>query len=81
MKTIQVHKFNIGDVDDIEIYVAEPLYEFEVSEKGRWVTEHALESPVWHQRMIPDAFYYIISVEAKFTDEMATFFQLKWGNK
>lgn len=81
MKTLQVHKFTMSDVDDIEIYAAEPLYQFEISEKGQWVMQNSLEEPVWHQRLVHDAYYYIISIEAKFTDEMATMFLLKWCNK
>lgn len=83
MKTvrIEVHKFTMSDVDDIEIYVAEPLYAFEKSEKGQWIMKNAIEPPEWHQRFVNDAYYYIISVTAKFTEDMATFYQLKWGNK
>jgi len=81
MKTVRVHKFNMGDVEDVELYVAEPLYQFEMSEKGQWVMQNALEPPIWNQRFVQDAYYYIITIDAKFTDEMATFFQLKWGNK
>lgn len=71
----------MSDVEDVELYAAEPLYQFEISEKGQWVMKNALEPPIWNQRLVQDAFYYIITVEANFTDELATFFQLKWGNK
>jgi hypothetical protein len=79
MKKLAVHKFYIGDVEDIELYAAEPLYQFEQSEKGQWIMQNALETPKWHQRFTADSFRIMIYIEAKFSDEMATFFELKWG--
>ena len=38
---ILFHTFNMGDVDDIEIYVADPLMRWQDTEQGRWVMEHA----------------------------------------
>jgi hypothetical protein len=31
----------MGDVDDIDIYVAQPIYEWQQTEQGRWVMENA----------------------------------------
>lgn len=76
-----VHKFTISDVDDVDIYAAEPLYAWEKSEAGQWVMANAVEPPEWHKRFVHDAYYYIITVTANFTEEMAIFYQLKWGNK
>lgn len=79
MKTLCVHKFTMGDVEDIELYIADPLYKFEISDKGRWVMENALEQPMWHKMLSSNSFMYTIAITAKFTDEMATYFQLKWA--
>ena len=38
---ITFHIFNIGDVEDIDIYVAEPIYQWQQTEQGRWVMENA----------------------------------------
>lgn len=79
MKKLIVHKVAMGDVEDPQLYAAEPLYHFEISEKGKWVMEHALETPVWFCRPNPDTYYYSVIIEATFTEEMATYFKLKWG--
>lgn len=79
MTSLIVHQINMGDVEDPELYAAEPLYKFEISDKGRWVMENALEPPVWFCKPNPNTFYYSIRIEAKFTEEMATYFKLKWG--
>ena len=37
-----VHHFPLGDVGDPYIYAALPISEFEKTEKGQWVMEHAI---------------------------------------
>lgn len=79
MKILEVHRFSMGDVDDIEIYIAEPLYKFEISDKGKWVMANALEAPQWQRINDYSTYSFVVIVVAKFTDELATFFNLKWG--
>lgn len=35
------HEFTMGDVDDVDIYVAEPIYNWQQTDQGKWVMEHA----------------------------------------
>jgi hypothetical protein len=79
MKKVVVHKVQMGDVEDVELYAAEPLYKFEISDKGRWVMENALQKPVWYCRPDYETFGNKLTVIAELSDENATFFQLKWG--
>ena len=80
MKKIVVHEFYMSDVEDIEIYVAEPLYKFEKSEKGQWVMQHALETPVWYCNADRHTFHQKVSVIANLTEESDTYFLLKFSN-
>ena len=34
---VTFHEFSMGDVDDVDIYVAQPIYEWQQTDKGRWV--------------------------------------------
>lgn len=79
MKKIVVHKVRMGDVEDVELYAAEPLYQFETSEKGKWVTENALQTPVWYCRPDYQTLGNLLTIVAELSDEDATLFQLKWG--
>ena len=38
---INFHVFTVGDVEDPEIYAAEPIHRWQQTEQGRWVMEHA----------------------------------------
>lgn len=56
LHNVVVHRFKLRDVDDPDIYAAQPLWEWEASEAGRWVTEHAIETPRWHRQDDPMSF-------------------------
>jgi hypothetical protein len=66
IKEVVVHTFTMGDVDDPDLYAAQPLWDWQESEQGKWVMEHAVETPVWHR--IVDHFDrgYRYKVTAKF---------------
>ena len=46
--SIELHEFNMGDVEDPYLYAAEPIYQWQQTEKGKWAMEHALDKPVFH---------------------------------
>ena len=73
-----VHEFTMGDVDDPDIYAAEPLWQFQQSEKGQWVIEHSLETPIY-QRVIDQMYYgYKYKISARLTEQNITYFLLRW---
>jgi hypothetical protein len=56
VREIVVHEFAMGDVEDPDLYAAQPLCEWQDSEQGQWVMEHAIETPCWYR--IPDTMQY-----------------------
>lgn len=78
IQKLQVHKFHMGDVEDPEIYAAQPLYEWQNTEQGQWVMEHAIEPPIYLISPDPDYFGHLITVDARLKEEDATYFALKW---
>jgi hypothetical protein len=79
--TVTVHQFRIGDVEDPDLYAAQPLWEWQESEMGKWVMERAVEPPIWHRQpdMIVWGLMYVVT--AKLKDIDYTFWALKWGSK
>lgn len=75
---IVVHEFTIADIDDPEIFAAEPLYKWEHSPAGQWVMEHAVEVPKWHKYISPDEVNYRYKVIAQFRESDAIIYNLKW---
>jgi hypothetical protein len=76
---VTVHRFTMGDVEDPDLYAAEPLIEWQRSEKGSWVMEHAVESPIWQRMADPSSFGYSYIIRARLKDVDYTFYQLKWS--
>jgi hypothetical protein len=70
----------MGDVDDIDIYVAQPIYEWQQTEQGKWVMQHA-HNLTYHTAPDPHTFgYRIISGEMD-TGPQLTEYLLKWPKK
>lgn len=75
---VKVHEFSMGDVEDPDLYAAQPLYEWQESDAGKWVMEHAVEKPFWHRTVDPYSYghkYYII---ARLKEQDQTYWTLKW---
>ena len=76
---VTVHRFTLGDVEDPDIYAADPIIKWQNSEQGAWVMEHAIESPIWHRMVDHSSFGYAYVIRAKLKDVDYTFYQLKWS--
>jgi hypothetical protein len=75
---VKVHEFNMGDVEDPDLYAAEPLWNWQQTEAGQWVIAHAIETPFWHRTVDPASYghkYYII---ARLSEQDQTYWTLKW---
>jgi hypothetical protein len=65
IKDVVVHTFIMGDVEDPDLYAAEPLMQWQNSEQGQWVMEHAVETPMWHRQADPMSYGYKYLITAK----------------
>jgi hypothetical protein len=79
-KTVVVHEFTMGDVEDPDLYAAIPLIEWEKSEVGEWVMRNAVEIPSWHRTADPIAYGYRYQIRAKLRGPALTEWLLKYGD-
>jgi len=78
-KKVVVHQFMMADCDDPEIYVAQPIYEWQKSEPGTWCMEHALpESLTYVMELDAYSYGYRVAVIGHFREEDLVYFYLKW---
>ena len=75
-----VHKFYVGDVEDPDIYAAGPVWEWQQSESGQWITEHAVEQPYWIRNVDYTTYGHQYRIIARLSEQDQTFFKLKWGD-
>ena len=73
-----VHKFRMGDVEDPVLYAAQPIYAWQQTEAGKFVMEHAMESPWWVRHMDPMDYGYQFAIVARMKESDQTFYTLKY---
>ena len=77
MPVVKVHEFTMGDVDDPDLYVAEPILRWQQTEVGKWVMAHS--SDTVFQRVIDHQIWgYRYKILANLSESDVTFFTLKW---
>jgi hypothetical protein len=76
---VVVHKFDMGDVEDPDLYAAEPLWNWQQSEAGQFVMKHSIDKPEWHRHMDPMFMGYRYIVVAELEKKKLAEFYLRWG--
>ena len=81
VREITVHQFIVSDVEDPDLYAAEPLLDWEKSEQGQWVMKNAADVPVWHRMIDPVSYGNRYAIRAKFTGPALTEWLLRYAGK
>jgi hypothetical protein len=72
IKEVVVHTFTMGDVEDPDLYAAQPLHEWENSDAGQWVMTHSCETPSWYRMADTISYGYKYEIRAKLTGPALT---------
>jgi hypothetical protein len=78
ISTVVVHEFAMGDVEDPDLYAAEPLLTWQKSEAGEWVMLHSVDQPQWHRTVDINTYGYRYYVTARLKERDEIFFKLKF---
>lgn len=68
----------MGDVEDPELYAAQPIWEWQQTEKGKWVMEHALEQPYFRIQPSVETYGYRIQIYGKLSEQDEIIYRLKY---
>ena len=78
VKTL-LHEFVMGDVEDVEIYAAEPIWRWQQTEAGKWCMENCIpDSIVWMTSIDHHTMGHRIVIQGEMTAENYTYWQLKY---
>jgi hypothetical protein len=77
---VVVASFDVGDVDDPDLYAAQPIYEWQQTDAGRWIIEHAVDQPFWHRESIPWLMGHRYHIVARLKEPDELYWTLKWKN-
>jgi hypothetical protein len=78
MKKVVVHTFTLGEVEDPDLYAAEPIYTWEKSDAGKWVMKNSIDIPIWHRMYDVNTYGYDYTITATLTEEDNTYFILRF---
>ena len=78
MRRVTFHAFRLGDVEDPDIYAAQPIWEWQQTEPGQWVMAHCSD-PRYSFNPDDNNWGYRVILYGELEEKNATFFQLKWG--
>lgn len=76
---VVVHRFRMGDVEDPDIYVAEPLWKWQQSDAGQFVMKHAINQPEWHRHTDLSNYGFNVAIVAELEKKKLAEFYLRWG--
>lgn len=74
-----VHEFCMGDVEDPDVYAAEPVLQWQRSELGQWVMDHVIGEIYWTRDIDYASYGFRYRIIARLSEQDQTFFKLKWG--
>ena len=74
----QVHSIRMGDVEDPDLFVAEPIYKWQQTEAGKYVMENSAPSPIWRRRFDADSYGLKYMIFAYFTSKQLTYYKLRF---
>ena len=72
-------ELRLGDCEDPQLYAAGPIFEWEKSEEGNWVMNHALEVPEWRIITDPNTFGFKVQIYGKLNEADEIIYRLKFG--
>ncbi len=73
-----VHTIRMGDVEDPDLMVAQPIYEWQQTEEGKWIMENSNPTPSWHRNNDLYDYSYVYQIRAYLTHKQLTFWKLKY---
>ena len=73
-----LHEFFMGDVEDPQIYAAQPLWEWQQTEAGAWAMRNCVETPIWNMSTDPFNYGHKVTVLGDLHEHDHTYFRLKY---
>lgn len=71
-----LHEFTMNDVEDVEIYIAQPIYEWQQTDAGKWCMEKATDLE-YHTQADHMTMGYRVAITGWLSGKHATFWALK----
>ena len=78
MQEVIVHSIMMGDVEDPDLFVAEPIWKWQQTDEGKWVMEKSKQQPMWRRHLDPANWGYRYDIVAYLDGADLTYWKLKY---
>lgn len=68
----------MSDCEDPDLMVAQPIYEWQQTDAGKYVMQNSKPEPMWLRSFDTSTYGYIYSIRACLTPEQITYYKLKF---
>jgi hypothetical protein len=75
-RDVCVHEIRMGDVEDPDLFVASPIWEWQQTLPGKFVMEHAVEKPYWISSVDYASYGTMYKIIARLSEQNETFWRL-----
>lgn len=79
VKDIVVHTIPMGDVEDPDLFVADPIWKWQQTDQGKFVMENSIETPRWERKVDVRHYGWTYYIVARFEEKKLSEFYLRWG--
>jgi len=75
---VVVKTIRIGDVDDPDLMVAEPIWQWQQSDEGQFVMANAVDKPYWVRDWNEMRYGYRYKIVARMKESDIVYWKLRW---
>ncbi len=76
---VVVHRFRLSDVDDPDLYAAEPIWNWQQTDAGKFVMNYSIVTPEFHKQIDHATYGYEYAITAELEKKKLAEFYLRWG--
>jgi hypothetical protein len=77
-RDVCVHEIRMGDCEDPDLFVADPIWKWQQTEAGKFVMEHAVDPPYWTHSTDYNSYGHLYRIMARLSEQNETFWRLKY---
>jgi hypothetical protein len=68
----------MGDVEDPDLFVADPIFKWQQTDAGKFVMQNSIEPPIWQRNIDENGWGWKYSIIAYLSEQDETYFRLKY---
>ena len=80
-RDVCVHEIRMADVEDPDLFVAQPIWEWQQTAPGKFIMENAEQTPYWTSHLDHDTYGHVYRIMARLSEQNETFWRLLCSGK